>query len=287
MNKLSTLMIVSTLSLGLGTGCTALVAGSAVGAMVGTGVVATDSRTAGTMIDDETIEIKAANILTNNREISEKSKLDATSVNGKVLLTGQCKDQEYISYILDRVSKLPQVKEVINKIEIRDPVPMGTRTQDTWITTKVKTHLLFGEKINSNRFKVITENGTVYLLGLVTKSESNRAINMVKTIDGVKKIVIVFDYITDDSKVAPIFSDSSNEVEISSKPQVHDAVVEDVSNSASSDTPIYYEESSLSLEKTNDVVQSKPVEVTPVTNTDLTKPADSAEPTTDDSFIIE
>ena len=114
MKKLVNLMLIGTLTTLCSTGCTALIAGGVIGAGA---TVAADSRTAGAMVDDESIEIKSGKYLSNNREIYEKSKLEATSVNGNVLLTGQCLDQEYIDYIVQRVSAIPKVKRVINRIE--------------------------------------------------------------------------------------------------------------------------------------------------------------------------
>ena len=197
MKKLVNLMLIGTLTTLCSTGCTALIAGGVIGAGA---TVAADSRTAGAMVDDESIEIKSGKYLSNNREIYEKSKLEATSVNGNVLLTGQCLDQEYIDYIVQRVSAIPKVKRVINRIEKIEPLSLSDRSHDTWVTTKVKTQLLFGEKINSGRFKVVTENSVVYLIGIVNHSEANRAINVVREIDGVKKVVPIFEYYEDAEK---------------------------------------------------------------------------------------
>lgn len=312
MKKLSTLMLIGAISLSCTTGCVTLLAGGA--AAVGTTMVATDSRTTGTMIDDESIEMKSSKIISNNREIYEASKIDAASVNGKVLLSGQCQDPEYVAYIVDRVSKVPQVREVINRIENIPPVSMGQRSTDSWITTKVKTQLLFGEKINSNRFKVITENNTVFLLGLVTQSEANRAVNVARTTDGVKKVVKVFDYISENSKVAKIFNnDTSNDVPGSGSSQVNNAAVEESVGNSANEAPIYYEEVQMQeqpivapsiIQEPATVVAPSTTTVTPVvvsdtvTSTDpRVKPyipdvSDTVAPVStttsdDDSFIIE
>lgn len=279
MKKITSLLFVGIAALACNTGCVALLSAGAVGTSA---VVATDSRTTGTMIDDEGIELKSLNILSNNREIYNASKLEATSVNGKVLVTGQCQDSEYLKYIDDRISKLPQVKEVINKVELIAPVSMGQRTEDSWITTKVKTQLLFGKEINSGRFKVITENGTVYLIGLVTQSEANRAINVTRLISGVKKVVKIFDYITEDSKIIPIFKDEANGANAdynssSAGPAVSSAGVESA--------PTYYEETS-TIEKP--VVVSSPEANSIVSEPSSgIAPAGNVEASSDDTFIIE
>lgn len=290
------------------TGCVTpvVLAGTAIGASA---VVATDQRTTGTMIDDKSIEIKAASIIKNNEKIAKESKLEATSVNGTVLLTGQCLNQKYVDFIVENVKKIDGVDRVINKITIEEPISLGRRADDTWITTKVKTQLLFGEEINSGRFKVLTENGVVYLIGLVTKDESIRAVNVASQISGVLKVVKIFEYISVDSKVKPIF------IEDESPMTLKETYVEDVVEPSSSnksigteDAPIYYEEIGPleTIDNTNTAIT--PVESNnatvvdvqsqnqndgaiivdkPVLNrVDLSAPATN-DPTIDDSFIIE
>lgn len=291
MKKLTSLLFVGLATLTCNTGCVALLSAGAVGTSA---IVASDSRTTGTMIDDESIELKSLNILSNNREIYNASKLEATSVNGRVLVTGQCRDKEYLSYINDRISKLPQVKEVINKVENIEPVSMGQRTEDSWITTKVKTQLLFGKEINSGRFKVITENSIVYLIGVVTQSEANRAINVTRQISGVKKVVKVFDYITEDSKVSQIFKDDGS---AASSNTGSNAEVSSAGSNTSENAPIYYEETTTIEQPTT--IQQSVVNTTPVNNTSnstivadpigntTVAPAGTSDTSADDSFIIE
>lgn len=288
------------------TGCVTpvVIAGTAIGTSA---VVATDQRTTGAMIDDKSIEIKAASIIKNNENIARKSKLEATSVNGTVLLTGQCLNQKYVDFIVENVKKVNNVDRVINKITIEEPISLGRRADDTWITTKVKTQLLFGQEINSGRFKVLTENGVVYLIGLVTKDEANRAVNVASQISGVLKVVKIFEYISENSKVKPIF------VEDESPMTLKETYVEDVVEPSSSnksigteDAPIYYEETGPletidntkttitpiesnevkdnEVQSQNDsgVIVDKPV----LNRVDLSAPATN-DPTIDDSFIIE
>ena len=290
------------------TGCVTpvVLAGTAIGASA---VVATDQRTTGTMIDDKSIEIKAASIIKNNEKIAKESKLEATSVNGTVLLTGQCLNQKYVDFIVENVKKIDGVDRVINKITIEEPISLGRRADDTWITTKVKTQLLFGEEINSGRFKVLTENGVVYLIGLVTKDESIRAVNVASQISGVLKVVKIFEYISVDSKVKPIF------IEDESPMTLKETYVEDVVEPSSSnksigteDAPIYYEEIGPleTIDNTNTAIT--PVESNnaavvdvqsqnqndgaiivdkPVLNRVYLSAPATNDPTIDDSFIIE
>lgn len=257
MNKLVVLGTVCAISAFCQTGCIALVAGGA----VGTGaVVAAESRTAGTMVNDETIELKASRVLSNNREIYEASRLEATSVNGRVLITGQCKDASYLTYIEQRIAAIEQVREVIDRVEQISPVDFSQRSTDSWITTKVKTQLLFGKDINSGRFKVITENGVVYLIGLVTKDEAARAVNVARQTSGVRKVVKIFDYITEDSQVAKIIR--GDEVQsVTPKNTTPNAPVEAAGvGTTTEDSPIYFEESTLveqPVNTANDIYQGQ------------------------------
>lgn len=305
MRKLAILGAVCALTALSQTGCVALVAGGA----VGTGaVMAADSRSAGTMVDDKAIELKASRVLSNNREIYEASRLEATSVNGRVLVTGQCQDASYLTYIEQRLSKIDQVREVIDQVEKIAPVDFGQRSTDSWITTKVKTQLLFGEDINSGRFKVITENGVVYLIGLVTKDEAARAVNVARQISGVRKVVKIFDYISADSQVAKVIR--GDKVQSVAPAGTATAPVEAAGHAITTeDTPMYFEESSLieqpvttsgSLDSQSNVVTGTIDGVTPSTSTNvqLVQPIQTETPTNtvqpgpsslveDDSIIIE
>lgn len=159
--------------------------------------VSQDSRSIGTMIDDETIEQKAYKILKTNSLLTkpEDMSVTITSFNGNVLLTGQTINRDYIKWVVKQVEQLENVRKVYNYVTLQKPVPASVISNDTWITSQVKTQLLFGKDINSNRFKVVTENGNVFLMGIVTRDESKRAINEVLGIEGVRKVYHIFDYI--------------------------------------------------------------------------------------------
>ena len=262
--RISRIMLLGAAMAVANTGCvTALVGAGAVGAVGAGTMIAADSRSTGSMIDDESIELKGARIVSNNREISSASRIDVVSVNGIVVLTGQCPDKEYIGYVKDRVSKLDGVKKVYNYIENVEPVSLGQRSQDSWITSKVKTGLLFGEKINSGRFKVVTENSVVYLLGYVTRDEAARAVYVTRDISGVRKIVKLFDYMSDNANPAPIFgegdrSNASNEVGVGTEPASAARRKEESSATAA---PVYREEPTV-LEEALPVEAERPQPVT-------------------------
>lgn len=293
MNRFASLLMLGAFSVMTTTGCTAILAGSAIGAGA---VVAADGRTVGTMVDDEGIELKASKYLSNNREIYEASKLDATSVNGNVLLTGQCRDKEYIEYIVTRVKAIPEVKNVINRIEMIEPLGMSERSTDTWITTKVKTQLLFGQQINSGRFKVITENRVVYLIGVVNHSEANRAVNVARGIDGVKKVVKIFEYMEDKGTANVVNGDAATAPSSSSS-----SGASNTATPAAAESPVFYEDNSImeqpvtmssgtasSAAGSSGTRQAKPVYDLVEENVPLeSAPAASSADSSSDLFIIE
>lgn len=175
-------------------GCGAvLLAGAAAG---GTAAVQSDERNVYSMAYDESIEQNSYKIIKTNTLLTkpEDFRITVTSFNGNVLITGQTINKDYIKWCVKQIEKLEHVRKVYNYATLQKPVPASVISSDSYITSKVKTQLLFGKDINSNRFKVVTENGNVYLMGIVTNDESNRAINTVLAISGVRKVYHIFDY---------------------------------------------------------------------------------------------
>lgn len=172
--------------------CAPVVVGGA--AATGT-AVAIDRRTAGTMVDDQAVELKTLDAILSDKDLYEQTHISSTSFNGLVLLTGQAPRAELRERAERIVSAYPEVRRVVNEITVSAPNSVMTRTSDTWITTKVKT-LMFAEKdFNGNNVKVVTENGTVYLMGLVRRAESDKAVAIARQVKGVQRVVKVFEYI--------------------------------------------------------------------------------------------
>lgn len=172
--------------------CAPMVVGGA--AATGT-AVAIDRRTAGTMVDDQAVELKTLDAILSDKDLYEQTHISSTSFNGLVLLTGQAPRAELRERAERIVSAYPEVRRVVNEITLSAPNSIMTRTSDTWITTKVKT-LMFAEKnFNANNVKVVTENGTVYLMGLVRRAESDKAVAIARQVKGVQRVVKVFEYI--------------------------------------------------------------------------------------------
>ncbi|USD20563.1 BON domain-containing protein [Microbulbifer sp. VAAC004] len=152
-------------------------------------------RSLGTYIDDERIEtIVTVNINKAHPDL-KTSNIDVTSFNGVVLLTGQVPDQELRLLAGRTASQVQNVRQVYNETQVRGKVTFLASTSDTWLTTKVKTNLLAHKEIDGARIKVVTENGVVYLMGLLTPAEAERAADLTRSIGGVQKVVKAVEYI--------------------------------------------------------------------------------------------
>lgn len=179
------------LSISLLQGCaTAVVTGAAAGASV-----AYDRRTTGAVIDDQGIEFKSSYALFNDKEIYDQSHINVTSYNGIVLITGETPTEALKQKVTATIKRLPKVRRVHNELAIAAPSALPSRSSDTWITSKVKTKLTTSDEIKSFFVKVVTERGVVYLMGLVTRAEAERAVNVAKTSAGVQRVVKIFEYI--------------------------------------------------------------------------------------------
>ncbi len=172
-------------------GCAPVVAAGAVGAAV---IVAKDPRTTGTMIDDKGIQIKAWDAIHKDGVLADQVHINVTSYNGVVLLTGEAPTAELRAHAERLVREVEKVRRVYNEITVAAPSSGLTRSSDTLITTKVKTRMLAEEDFDSGRVKVVTENGTVYLMGLVTKQEASVATEIARGTSGVQRVVRLFEY---------------------------------------------------------------------------------------------
>jgi osmotically-inducible protein OsmY len=166
-----------------------------VGGAVMTGVVATDRRTAGTQVEDESIELKVASAV--RQEMGDRIHLNVTSFNRQVLLTGEVRtaaDKE-------RAEKLAQSQEnvnsVVNDLAVMPVSSLTQRSKDTVITGRVKAAFVDAKDLQVNAFKVVTERGIVYLMGRVTAREAKRATDIARSMSGVTKVVRVFEEVSE------------------------------------------------------------------------------------------
>lgn len=154
-----------------------------------------DERTTGSALDDEVIEtIALVNIDKAHEELAQ-AHIVVVSFNGVVLLAGQVNTAEQRILAAQTVAKIGKVRSVHNEITVAGKTSMVARSNDSWITTKVKTKLLADDAVEGGRIKVVTENGVVYLMGLVTRDEATRAAEVARKTAGVQKVVRIFEYI--------------------------------------------------------------------------------------------
>ena len=183
-------------------GCTpVMVAGTA--GVAGTGAAAVDRRTLGTMVEDEGIEWKVRSAINEASLSSDEShNVNVTSFNRITLLTGQVPDEEAKQRAAVRASQVDQVRGVHNELVVGVPSPLSTRSADTLITGRVKLALVTSgdppPPTNVN-VKVVTENGVVFLMGLVTREESEAITATVARVQGVRQIVRLFEYPGEDN----------------------------------------------------------------------------------------
>ncbi|MEX0951359.1 MAG: BON domain-containing protein [Gammaproteobacteria bacterium] len=170
-------------------GCVA-VAG---GAVVTGAAVANDRRTSGTMVEDQSIELRAYSAIRKDTEINEQAHINVTSYNQIVLLTGEAPTEELRQRVVEHVRSVREVKKIYNEIALAAPSSLGSRSSDTLITTKVKTKLFATRDLDATRVKVITERGIVYLFGLLSAEEADRATEATRTVGGVQKVVKLFE----------------------------------------------------------------------------------------------
>jgi osmotically-inducible protein OsmY len=156
-------------------------------------VVAADRRTSGTMLDDEVIEDRAS------LEIQQRFKGDfhvnVTSYNGIVLLTGEVPAESAKTDVENLVRSNPKVRAVQDELAVSPVTDLGSRSNDTLITSKVKARFVEANKFQINHVKVVTERGVVYVIGIVTRDEGTAAGEIASTTSGVQRVVKVFEYI--------------------------------------------------------------------------------------------
>jgi osmotically-inducible protein OsmY len=165
-----------------------------VGAAGSAAMIATDRRSAGAQLDDETIELKLATQA--NSEFGNRIHLNATSYNGFVLLTGEVPDQAVLVSVGNLAKNTEKVRGVHNELVIGLLSDFSSRSNDTYITSKVKTRMIEANKFPPNVVKVVTERQVVYLMGIVSKTEGDAAAEIAATTAGVARVVKFFQYPT-------------------------------------------------------------------------------------------
>ncbi|MBX2847889.1 MAG: BON domain-containing protein [Acidiferrobacterales bacterium] len=172
-------------------GCvTAVVAGVA----IATVDILHDRRTVGEYVDDGSIELSAKNYLLSRKEVRTAAHVKPESWNGILLLTGEIDNEQIKQEVVNYMNSIQGVRQVVDETTILGKTPLLSRTHDAWISSKVKSRLLLKTGLDSNRVKVITTRGTVYLMGIVTQEEATRATELAREVRGVARVVKVFEY---------------------------------------------------------------------------------------------
>ncbi|MDK1023311.1 MAG: BON domain-containing protein [Gammaproteobacteria bacterium] len=185
---MKSILIISVICFGL-SGCSSIMkSGSPISEDYG-------KRTAGALLDDQSIENRSHANIANAAPELRKAHIVVVSFNGVVLLAGQVASNELRNLAETTVKNIRKVRLVHNEITVSGPTSMVARSNDTWLTTKVKSRLIGSKNVRANRIKVVTENGVVYLMGLVTRDEADAAVRVARKTYGVQKIVKVFEYI--------------------------------------------------------------------------------------------
>ena len=171
------------------TGCVPVVVAAGVG---GAALVATDRRSVGAQADDEAIELKIATNI--NNRYGERVHAISTSYNGVVLLSGEVLDQETLASIGNIAKNTERVRAVHNELAIGPNTTLEQRSNDTFITSKVKARFVEANKFSATHVKVVTERGIVYLMGIVRRDEADSAGQIAATTSGVVRVVKLFEY---------------------------------------------------------------------------------------------
>ena len=170
-----------------------LVGGAATGASV-----AHDRRTAGSVVEDQAIEMKAATELNAQPELKRHGHINVTSFNMIVLVSGEAPTEALRQRAGEVIGGIEKVRRVHNEVVVAAPSALMSRTSDSLITAKVKTSLFNVkgyESFDPTRVKVVTENGTVFLMGILTRAESAATALAASRVGGVQRVVKLFEYL--------------------------------------------------------------------------------------------
>ena len=173
------------------------IAGAFVAGGAAAGGLASDSRTLETITEDEDITHQANRQIAADQTLMQQAHIMAVSYNHVVLLAGQVPNATLREKAARLVQKVPKVKRIFNEITIGEPTSALRRSKDAAITANIKTRMLTTTNLKSNHFKVVTENGTVFLMGLSTRKQADIAGLVARSSEGVKKVVKLVEYVTD------------------------------------------------------------------------------------------
>jgi osmotically-inducible protein OsmY len=173
-------------------GCAPLLVG---GAVVGGSMVVTDRRTSGAQVEDQAIELKVLNRV--REAVGERGHINVTSYNRLLLITGEAATEADKAAVEQAASRVENVRSIVNELAVTGSSSLTGRSNDTIITSKVKASYIDAKDVFANAVKVVTERGTVFLMGRVTEREATRAGDIARGVSGVQKVVKVFEIVTE------------------------------------------------------------------------------------------
>jgi osmotically-inducible protein OsmY len=191
MRKLQYTLIVMFL-LNLLYGCAPVVVGGAAGGAT----VARDSRDSRTYFDDQMLTAKIKDAIYSDTEEAKRIHINVTTYNGVVLLSGEALSKESRHHAIEIARRVENVRRVHNEVRIADLTGFQSRANDSWITSKIKAKMIADSGFDSSLVTVTTENNTVFLMGLVTQKEGHQAAEIARHVDGVKRVVKLFEYVS-------------------------------------------------------------------------------------------
>lgn len=176
---------------------------------VGTGVLmVSDRRNSETYVTDEGLELRASSRI--REKFGDKVHVNVTSYNRMLLLTGEAPSESLKTEIAQVASAVQNVKSISNELAIAGPSSLGGRSNDAYLTSKVKARFVDAKKFSAHHVKVVTEAGVVFLLGLVTQAEADAAADIARTTGGVQKVVRVFEIISPEQARAIDYPSAKN-----------------------------------------------------------------------------
>lgn len=179
--------------------CAPLLSGCVAAAVVGGatvgGAVIYDKRSFATMNKDANATRHAQHLIDHSEELKGRSHIAIATFNHKMLMVGEAQTPELKNYAYKLLKdNVKNVNQIFNQVKIEGASSFSQRADDSWLTTKVKTAMLAAKELHSTEVKVVTEDGDVYLMGLVSRKQGNLAANTARRVSGVKKVIKVFEY---------------------------------------------------------------------------------------------
>ncbi len=190
-SRLSLIPFAAALLAGALAGCAPIIVG---GAAMGSVMMASDRRSSGAQIDDEAIELRSASRL--SEAFGDRAHVVVSSYNRQVLLTGEVPTEAGKQQAEQIVSRVDNVRGIVNELVVAPPTSLPQRSGDVLITGKVRASFVDASDLQANAFRVVTERGTVYLMGRVTPREAERATSIARQISGVQRVVRIFEVVT-------------------------------------------------------------------------------------------